>query len=71
MLIPRLMKEIADAEPIVRALYVRILTRHPNRDELQAMLDLDPGSPAQKSQQKFYFSVAWALVNWNEFLFNH
>lgn len=71
VLIPRLMKEIADAEPIVRALYVRILTRHPNRDELQAMLDLDPGSPAQKSQQKFYFSVAWALVNWNEFLFNH
>lgn len=71
VLIPRLMKEHSDSAAIVRALYIRILTRRPTPKELSAMLDLNPKSPDQRIQQKFYSSVAWALVNSNEFLFNH
>jgi len=71
ILIPRLMKEHSASKAIVRALYIRILTRQPTVKELQAMLDPDPKSPDQRTQQKFYSSVAWALVNSNEFLFNH
>ncbi len=71
VLIPRLMKEHSDSADIVRALYIRILTRRPTPKELTAMLDLSPKSPDQRIQQKFYSSVAWALVNSNEFLFNH
>ena len=71
VLVPRLMKEHADSESIIRALYVRILSRQPAADELRAMLDFDPKSPDERTQQKFYSSVAWALVNSNEFLFNH
>ena len=71
VLIPRLMKQHADSEAIIRALYIRILSRRPTPDESQAMLELAPQSPDQRAQQKFYSSVAWALVNSNEFLFNH
>lgn len=71
VLIPRLMKEYDDFEAVVRALYVRILSRRPTSGELQAMLDLAPKIPDQRTQQKFYSSVAWSLVNSNEFLFNH
>jgi len=71
VLIPRLMKEHSDSADIVRALYIRILNRRPTSKELTAMLDLNPKSPDKRIQQKFYSSVAWALVNSNEFLFNH
>jgi len=71
ILIPRLMKEHSASKAIVRALYIRILTRQPSPDELQAILKHDAKSPDNKTQQKFYSSVAWALVNSNEFLFNH
>ncbi len=71
VLIPRLMKEHADSRSLIETLYIRILSRRPGSDETQKMLALDPKSPDQKTQQKFYSSVAWALVNSNEFLFNH
>lgn len=71
VLIPRLMNEHGDSAAIIEALYVRILTRQPTAKERQAMLDLDPKSTDERIQQKFYSSVAWALVNSNEFLFNH
>ena len=56
---------------LIRALYIRILTRQPSPDELKKILSLDPQSQDQTVQRKFYSSVAWALVNSNEFLFNH
>ena len=71
VLIPRLMKEHESAATIIELLYIRILTRKPTPIELQAMLDLSPDSPDERARQKFFSSVAWALVNSNEFLFNH
>lgn len=71
VLIPRLMRQHDNSEAIVRALYIRILTRRPTPEELAAMLEIDPKSPDDRTQQKFYSSVAWALVNSNEFLFSH
>ena len=71
VLIPRLMSEYATPEPLIRALYIRILTRQPSPDELKKILPLAPQSSDRKVQQKFYSSVAWALANSNEFLFNH
>ena len=62
---------IVSSTDIVRALYIRILTRRPTAKELAAMLELAPKSSDDRIQQKFYSSVAWALVNSNEFLFNH
>ncbi|MDA1165899.1 MAG: hypothetical protein O3B13_22605 [Planctomycetota bacterium] len=64
------MKEHANAAAIVRALYIRILSREPGPSESQAMLDFDPKSPNQRTQRKFYSGVAWPLVNSNEFVFN-
>lgn len=71
VLIPRLMDEHDASESLIKALYVRILSRQPSDEELEQMLALEPESPDQRTQQKFYSSVAWALVNSNEFLFNH
>jgi hypothetical protein len=71
VLIPRLMTEHATTEALVRALYIRILTREPGPEELADIQALDPQSTDRKVQQKFYSSIAWALVNSNEFLFNH
>jgi hypothetical protein len=71
VLIPRLMKEHPDAESLIRALYIHILSRQPSGTELQEVLDLTPAVDDRAAAQKFYSSVAWALVNSNEFLFNH
>lgn len=71
VLIPRLMSEHATPESLNRALYIRILTRKPSPEELKKILALDAQSQDQTVQRKFYSSVTWALVNSNEFLFNH
>ena len=71
VLIPRLMKEHDQPEALIQTLYVRILSRHPSEKELASMLKLVPESSNSADKAKFYSSVAWALVNSNEFLFNH
>lgn len=71
VLIPRLMKEHKEPASVINALYVRILSRQPSDDELQRILKLKTDSADPRVQQKFFSSVAWALVNSNEFLFNH
>ena len=35
------------------------------------MLELAPDTSDRQAAQKFYTGVAWALVNSNEFIFNH
>ena len=71
VLIPRLMKQYDEPADLITALYVRVLSRQPNKAELDDMLKLWPGNDDQRTAQKFYSSVAWALVNSNEFIFNH
>ena len=51
VLIPRLMKEHTDEESVIRALYVRIVSRKPTDDELQAMLKLKPESSAHATPE--------------------
>lgn len=71
VLIPRLMKAHSDAGALITALYIRILSREPSQTELESMLKAAPGGSDQKSRAQFFSSVAWALVNSNEFIFNH
>ena len=71
ILIPRLMKEHEDPVALITALYVRILSRQPSEEELLRITKLRTDSKDQREITKFYSSVAWALVNSNEFLMNH
>lgn len=71
VLIPRLMREHTDSESLIRALYIRILSRQPTQAELNQMLQLSPATADHQAARQFYSAVAWALVNSNEFLFNH
>ena len=71
VLVPRLMAEHEDPAKIIKALYTRILCRQPSDSELSEMLRLAPGTTDRRIAQKFYSGVAWALVNSNEFIFNH
>lgn len=71
VLIPRLMKQHSAAEELVKALYVRILCRQPAANELAKVLKLAPKTADQKTRQKYFNNVAWALLNSSEFMFNH
>ena len=71
VLIPRLMKEHSEARDLINSLYIRILSRQPTESERKEMLQLAPDANDQKAARSFYSSIAWALVNSNEFIFNH
>ena len=71
VLIPRLMTEYTDPAEIIKALYIRILSRQPAESELGEILEMASDLNDRKSTQRFYSNIAWALVNSNEFIFNH
>ena len=71
VLVPRLMKEHDNAKDVVTAIYIRVLSRKPSEDELNKMLSYAPQATDQRSKQKYFSAVVWALVNSNEFVFNH
>lgn len=65
-LVARLLKETPDPAAVVRALYLRTLSRPPTEAELAAVLPLLESEPAPALED-----LLWALLNSGEFLFNH
>jgi Protein of unknown function (DUF1549)/Protein of unknown function (DUF1553) len=55
-------------EPVVEAIYLRVLSRQPTDEETRRAVKYVAGS---KSPAKGYGDLLWALVNSAEFLFNH
>jgi len=70
-IIDQLMDASRSAEEVVRGLYVRMLSRQPSRDELDAILAAEPKSADPRVVRKYLCNVAHALLNSNEFIFNH
>lgn len=66
-LVPRLWKELGDPAAVVRALYLRALSRPPRPDELAGVLPLVTGKDPVPALE----DLLWALLNSREFLFNH
>ncbi len=71
ILVPRLMEKHESSEEIVSALYVQILSRKPSDDELKKCLELAPEFLDKKASREYFDSLVWALLNSNEFMFNH
>ena len=69
--IDQLMDRSRNAEEVIQGLFVRILGRQPTREESAAVLAADPKSPDRKVERQYLGNVAWALLNSDEFLFNH
>jgi len=69
--IDQLLDSSRSAEEVVRGLYVRMLSRQPSREELEAILSYDPESADRRVERKYLSNVAHALLNSNEFIFNH
>ena len=67
-------KQLLDAgrspEDVIRTLYVRCLSREPEPEELQKLVKLAENDKNDKKQQALE-DVFWALLNSQEFLFNH
>ncbi|MBL6705111.1 MAG: DUF1549 domain-containing protein [Planctomycetaceae bacterium] len=71
VLIPHLIEKHSEPTDVIKSLYIRILSRKPLESELQEISKLSPDVSDQKAARNFYSSIAWALVNSNEFIFNH
>ncbi|YCM46698.1 DUF1549 and DUF1553 domain-containing protein [Verrucomicrobiaceae bacterium 227] len=68
-LIPDLISAKKSPDEILSELYIRTLTRQPSPAEKEAILAKLP--TAEKELRQFYNDVLWALLNSNEFLYNH
>jgi hypothetical protein len=74
-----LKEEKKTPEQVIEALYVRTLTRMPTTDEMSKLTQALPPKPADTKQEapyqqevsKVLNDVFWALLNSNEFMFNH
>ena len=67
--VPGLMKQHGTTDAMIRAIYVRLLSRQPTDEERKQITGLTPDTA--DALPKFYESVVWALLNSSEFLFNH
>jgi hypothetical protein len=55
-------------EDIVEELFIRVLARKPDGEEMAAMIALVGDSPKDPA---VYEDIFWSLLNSTEFLFNH
>ena len=71
-LIDTLYKEHKD-EPkaIIRAIFIRSLSREPTDEEVSAMMAEVPDTKDARALKTYYNGVFWAVLNSSEFLFNH
>jgi hypothetical protein len=72
--IPTLLKENKSPEQIVESLYLRCFGRKPTTEELKAITAQLPGDDDKKKAEdtrKLLDDVFWALLNSEEFMFNH
>ena len=64
-----LIVEKRPAEEVIEQLYLRCLSRKPTAEELTKLKGMLPEDPTEK--RKLIEDVFWALLNSDEFLFNH
>ena len=64
-----LLKEKMEPDQIVQALYLRCLGRRPSSDEMSALHEQI--AAAGKNDRKVLDDIFWALLNSQEFMFNH
>jgi hypothetical protein len=67
--IPEMLKQKLTPEQVVEELYVRCLTRKPSADETHAIVEMLKEAGVQPRQ--VYTDLFWALLNSQEFMFNH
>jgi len=66
--VPKLLAAGRPPEAIIEELYIRALSRKPDSDEMNGMMDLAAKDPGDR---KVYEDIFWSLIDSTEFLFNH
>jgi hypothetical protein len=69
--IPNLLKEKKPPQEAVTELYLRTLTRRPTAKEVEQIEKLLSESPKPDDQRNILQDLFWALLNSEEFIFNH
>jgi hypothetical protein len=69
-LVKKLLDAGKKAPEVLDELYIRCLGRKPNETELKKLLPMIEAQDKKVSQQNLE-DVFWALLNANEFIFNH
>jgi hypothetical protein len=70
-LIQKLMAAKTPPQEIVTELYLRTLTRHPTAGEVEKIDKLLAETPKPNDQRQILEDLFWALLNSDEFIFNH
>jgi hypothetical protein len=66
--VPRMLEAGSSAGDVVKAIYVRCLTREPTEQELKSVFEK---LESYKEPRDGLEDLFWAILNSNEFVFNH